>query len=225
MLGIWTNTLAIVAGSFVGLLFRRLITDALGKQIQLAFGFITLVIGLRMAMEFKNILVFLICIALGGILGSLLKLEKRIEDSEKAFQRLVMKGRESSFATGLSIASILFCVGGMAIIGPIESVVAGNNEVLFTKSLLDGVTSAVLASIYGIGVVFSAVPVLLYQGSIALLADRMHSLNDPRILTEVSGVGGVLIAMIGVNLARISRVPVGDFLPALLLVLAWAVLS
>jgi uncharacterized protein len=112
----------------------------------------------------------------------------------------------------------------MAIVGSINSGAMGNHEVLYTKSLLDGVTSAVLASIYGIGVLFSAVPVFLYQGAITLLASKALFLNQPHVLAEVSGVGGLLVMMIGINLAKISKVPVGDFLPAILLVLLWALL-
>ncbi len=222
MLGTVANTAAIVTGTFIGLLFRKLITEEIGKRIQLAFGFLTLIIGIRMAEQYQNVLVFIVCVALGGVIGFLLKLEERIDASARKLQHAVTKGRESAFATGLTVSSILFCVGGMAIVGSIESGAAGNHEVLLTKSLLDGITSAVLASIYGIGVLFSAVPVFLYQGTITLLASKASFLNEPKILAEVSGVGGVLVAMIGVNLARISKVPVGDFLPAILLVLGWA---
>lgn len=222
MFGILVNVVAVIVGSLIGLLFRRLITKPLGARIQVAFGYITLVIGFRMAMQFQNILVFVLCIAVGGVIGWLVKMEKQIEDSEKILQKYVMKGRESTFTTGLSIASILFCVGGMSIIGPIEAAVTGNNDVLFTKSVLDGVTSIVLASLYGIGVIFAAVPVLLYQGAIALIATQIQSLNNPEVLAEVSGVGGVMILMIGINLSKLGKVPVGDFLPSLALVLLWA---
>jgi uncharacterized protein len=225
MLGVLVNTAAILLGTVVGLLFKRLIAEELGKRIQLAFGFVTIVVGLRMALKFENVLVFIVCIALGGAIGWLLKFEHRIESSAKKFQEMVTKGRESSFAAGLTISSILFCVGGMAIVGSIESGAVGNHEVLFTKSLLDGITSIVLASVYGAGVLFSAIPVFLYQGAITLLASKAYFLNNPKILSEVSGVGGVLVMMIGLNLARISKVPVGDFIPAILLVLLWAVVA
>jgi uncharacterized protein len=222
MFGTVVNTVAIVAGTLLGLLFKRFITEDLGKRVQLAFGFITLVIGLRMALKFENVVVLIGTIALGGIAGYLLNLEYQLERSAKAFQKMITRGKESSFATGLTIASILFCVGGMAIVGPINAGVMGNYDILFTKSLLDGITSAVLASIYGFGIMFAAVPVFLYQGGITLLASWAVFLNQPHTLAEISGVGGVLVMMIGVNLAKIQKVPVGDFLPALLLVVAWA---
>ncbi|MFH1263455.1 MAG: DUF554 domain-containing protein [Pseudomonadota bacterium] len=225
VIGVLANTLAIVAGTLVGLLFRRLITDAIAKRIQLAFGFVTIVIGLRMALKFNDPIVFISCLALGGLTGLVFDLEARIERGAKKLQDRITREKESSFATGLTISSILFCAGGMAIVGAINSGVTGDHEVLYAKSLLDGVTATALAGVYGFGVLFSAVPVFLYQGAIALCASKATFLNQPHILAEISGVGGVLVLMIGVNLARISKIPIGDFLPAMLLVLAWALFA
>ena len=224
MLGVTANALAIIFGSLVGLLFRAYMSEKLRLRVEMILGYCTVVIGLKMAMRFENVLIFIGCIGLGGLLGWACNLESNIERGAQWLQKKIMRGRESRFAAGLSFSSILFCVGGMAVVGSIQSGLLNNHDVLFTKALLDGTISAPLAGIYGVGVAFSAIPVFLYQGGIALLAQKASFLGQASVVNEISGVGGALITMIGMNLAKISKVPVGDFLPAMLLVLLSAFL-
>jgi uncharacterized protein len=219
MLGVLVNAVAVVGGATIGLIFKRFISNDLSRFIEATLGYCTIIVGIKMAMQFENVLLWVGCVGLGGILGFSLRLEQNIERAARWVQRLVVGNRESRFALGLTNCSILFCVGGMAVVGSINSGVMGDHEVLFTKSVLDGVISAPMAGVYGVGVAFAAIPVLVYQGGIALLASKAAFLNQPHVIHELSGVGGVLIFMIGLNLSKLSKIPVGDFLPAMALIL------
>jgi len=219
MLGVSVNAAAIIVGTILGLFFKKLFTDQLSERIELALGYCTLIVGIRTALKFENVLVLIGCIAIGGLIGYWAQLETRIETSAKRVQQWLTSGKDQKFAEGLTVSSILFCVGGMAVLGSIQSGVLNQHDVLFTKALLDGIISISFASIYGFGVALSAVPVFLYQGSIALAASYAPVLNETRVINEISGVGGVLLTMVGINLTRLSRVPTGDFLPAIILVI------
>jgi len=130
--------------------------------------------------------------------------------------------KESKFAVGFTTASILYCTGAFAIVGSINAGVMGDFAVLYTKSLLDGIFSITLGAIYGIGVAFSAFSVLLYQGAITLLASQVDVLAKTQVINEISGVGGALLVMMGFNMIGFVKIPVGDYLPALLLVMGVA---
>jgi len=219
VLGVVANVVAIVLGALIGVMFKGILTETLSKRLELALGYCVLIIGLKMAMKFENVLLLILCVALGGIIGVSMHLEENIEKYARKIQCYFSKNEKSQFATGFTMSSVLFCVGGMAIIGSINSGLLGQHEVLYTKALLDGIMNASLASVYGIGVAFSAIPVFLYQGLLTLVASKASVLHESRSISEISGVGGVLVAMIGLNLTRIAKIPVGDFLPAILLVL------
>jgi uncharacterized membrane protein YqgA involved in biofilm formation len=219
MWGVVVNSLAIFAGTLVGLCFKRLISNRIAEVMSQALGMCAFVIGIKMALRFENVLELLLCVVAGGVVGTALSIEQLTERLALRLQRRFSADENSRFAAGLSMSSIMFCTGAMAIVGPINSALLNDHEVIFTKSMLDGIMSASLASIYGIGVGFSAVPILIYQGTIALLAGFVKELSTPEILNDISGVGGVLVMMIGLNQAKLARIPVGDFTPAILLVI------
>ena len=222
MWGVTVNAVAIVVGSLVGLLFKNALSEKVTISIRTALGVVTVVIGVKMALKMENVLLVVGCLVGGGVLGTLWRLEKRIEELGERVRRAVTSRGDSQFAVGFSTGSILFCVGAMAVIGSINSGVSGDHEVLYAKATLDGVFSVTLASIYGPGAAFSAVSVFLYQGAIALLAPHVHGLTQPHVLADISGVGGVLVLMIGLSVAKIKEIPVGDYFPAIFLVMALA---
>ena len=150
-----------------------------------------------------------------------MRIEDRIETLSAYTQKHFSRSAENGFSKGLITASLVFCVGSMAIVGALESGLTGNHETLFAKSLLDGVTSVVFAATFGIGVVFSAAPVLIYQGSITLGASLLKPYLTAGVIAQMSGVGGLLIAAIGINMLRLSHIRIGNMLPAIFLPLLY----
>jgi uncharacterized membrane protein YqgA involved in biofilm formation len=175
-----------------------------------------------MGLEFQHFLWVMGAVLLGGVIGHLCKIEKRIESFGGKLERLTSRSKKdnSNFVYGFTTTSILFCSGAMAIMGSINSGARGDHQLLFTKSILDGITSVPMAAIYGIGVAFSSLAILVYQGGIALLASLFQSQFQAASWGDVSGVGGVLLIMTGCNLAGIAKVAVGDFIPAILLIVS-----
>jgi uncharacterized membrane protein YqgA involved in biofilm formation len=217
--GVLANPIAIILGTFIGLVFKRFISETVISAIEMGLGFCVLVIGLQMALKMESFLLVTICIASGGIVGTLLQLEKKLFEWGKRVQKKLVKSQDNRFANGLVISSILFCTGAMAVVGGIEAGAKGNSDILYAKSLLDGCISVSFAAIYGVGVAGSAAAVLIYQGAIALLASQLSFLQEPVVLANLSGVGGILVVMIGVTLTGIRKVPLGDFLPSILIAL------
>ncbi|MEW6056926.1 MAG: DUF554 domain-containing protein [Bdellovibrionota bacterium] len=223
MSGVLVNAGSIIIGTLLGLFFKKLVSDAISRRLEEALGICTLVLGLKMALQFENVLVVVACVSLGGVIGTLLKLELNVERLALKLQQKFSKARESKFGAGFTTASILYCTGAMAVVGSIQSGIMGNHEILYTKALLDGIISITFASIYGIGVAFSAFPVFFYQGAIAVLSSKLQVLSSPHVLNDISGVGGVLVAMIGLKVAGLKKIPIGDYLPAMVLVMIVAI--
>lgn len=219
------NALAIVAGAVTGIFLRRFISERAAKASEIGLGLCSLAIGFKMAAQSESIVVFLLSISLGGAIGAALEIEKRLEEGAKRLQKRFLDSRSDRFALGLVNASVLYCTGAMAIVGSLQSGASENHEVLFTKSILDGLIGITLAAVYGWGVAVAAIPVLIYEGSLTLLSSHLSFLSEPALLKEVSGVGGVLIAMIGINLSGLKKVAVADFIPALVLAIVFGVLK
>lgn len=224
MLGVTVNLVAIVAGSLLGILFRKRITPRLEDAVQKGLGFCTLIVGIRMALRLEHILLVIGCVVAGGVIGTLLDVDGRMEALGERIRRAFSgdHGSDGKFATGFSLCSILYCTGAMAIVGSIESSLSGNHETLFTKSMMDGIFSAPMAAIYGVGVAFSGASVFVYQGAIALLAKHVVAWTNPAIMADIGGVGGVLVAMIGAKVAKLSDISLGAYFPAVFLILALA---
>jgi hypothetical protein len=177
-------------------------------------GLSVLVIGLQMALKMDRPLVVVFSMVLGGIAGELLGIEEHLESLGERVKGLA-RSRNALFTEGLVSASLIYCVGSMAILGSLDDGLRGDPTILLTKATLDGFASIPLASTYGVGVLFSAVPVLLYQGAITLAAGSVRELATPQLLTQITATGGLLILSIGVNLLGIARIKVGNLLPAL----------
>nr|WP_320025474.1 DUF554 domain-containing protein [uncultured Acetobacterium sp.] len=213
MLGTIINAAAIFVCGFIGLLFKRALPQRLCETITQGLGLGVVVIGITMTIETTSIMLMLLSLLFGGIIGELINIEKqlkRIGDTLEA----KMKNNNNNISQGFVSASLLFCTGSMAIMGALENGLTGTFSILLSKSLLDGIFSLILASTLGIGVVFSAIPVFLYQGSISLLAGSVKTLLSPEMITEMNAVGGVLIMAIGINMLKIKEIKVGNLLPA-----------
>ena len=223
--GTWINVLAIAAGTFLGLVLRGRFLSQVLPILKQAIGLITIFISLNMANsllkvkvgELDGIILSLISLIVGGVLGELGQIEKRLETVGE-WLKAKFKGK-GKFTEGFVAASLLFCIGPMAIIGSLNNGLRGDHNLLSLKSALDGFISIVFASTYGIGVGFSSLPVAIYQGSLSLLAGILaNSLPDPANAPSVlivTGVGGLMLLGLGLNLLELAKVRVASFLPAL----------
>ena len=223
--GTWINVLAIAAGTFLGLVLRGRFLSQVLPILKQAIGLVTIFISLNMANsllkvkvgELDGIILSLISLIVGGVLGELGQIEKRLETVGE-WLKAKFKGK-GKFTEGFVAASLLFCIGPMAIIGSLNNGLRGDHNLLSLKSALDGFISIVFASTYGIGVGFSALPVALYQGTLSLLAGILaNSLPDPANAPSVlivTGVGGLMLLGLGLNLLELAKVRVASFLPAL----------
>jgi uncharacterized membrane protein YqgA involved in biofilm formation len=182
-------------------------------------GLVVLVLGVQQALTTRNIAFPLAAIILGGLIGEGLGIERHLEAMGDRLRRRFERGDnpDSRFVDGFVTATLVFCVGPLTILGSIADGLGQGAQLLFIKSALDGTVSAVLASTLGIGVILSAVSVLLVQGSLTLAAGAVHGVLTPRMVTELTATGGILIVAIGLRLLDLTRLRVGNFLPSLLI--------
>lgn len=223
MLGTLVNTGAIIVGSLVGLTAGARLPAGIKTILMQALGLATMSIGLRMALEAHHSLLAIGCLLLGGVSGELLRIEPRLEGLADRLRR-TLRSDSSRFVEGFVTATLLYLTGAMTIVGSIQDGTVGDPSVLLVKSLLDGVASVALASSLGVGVLYSALPVLLVQGGITLLAAQLSFLSQPAVLDAINATGGLLILGIGINLLEIGRIRVGNLLPALLYAIIGALL-
>jgi uncharacterized protein len=226
MIATIVNTLAVIVGSLIGLALHRGIRDEVREAVYVGIGVVSLIIGISMALSTTRILYLALSLVVGGIIGELLGIEAGIlRLGEFLRQRFTTGKSDSQFAYGFLTASVLFCVGALAIVGSFRAGAEGNYELLLTKSVMDGFMSILLAGAMGIGVAFSAITVLLYQGALTLMAVALRPLVTPLVLSEITGVGGAMVMMIGINLLGIKQIKTGNFFPALLIVVVFVALD
>ena len=223
MLGTLVNTGAVVIGSAVGMTMGAHLPANVKLILMQALGLATLTIGLRMALNAQQTLLAVACLLLGGVSGELLQIEQRLERLAEWLRRR-LRSNSGRFVEGFVTATLLYLTGAMTIVGSIQDGAVGDPSVLLVKSLLDGVASVALASSLGLGVMFSALPVLLVQGGITLLAVQLSFLSQPTVLDAINATGGLLIVGIGINLLELGRIHVGNMLPALVYAIIGAVL-
>ena len=214
MIGTLVNVAAIVLGTVLGVLLKRGISKKAQKVVMQGIGLCVVIIGAMSAIKTEMPLLLVISLTLGGFLGTVIGIERRLDDWGERTQKRFHKEGGVPFAEGLVTATITFCVGALAILGAIESGLNQNHQLLFIKAALDGFFAMLLATTFGFGVALSAVPVLLYQGAIALGAGFLAPLLSDALMVEISAVGGVLILGIGFSLLEVKKIHVGDMLPA-----------
>jgi len=224
LLGTIVNTLAIIAGSLLGIVFRGGIPNKYQVTIMQALSLAIILIGLKMAFKTDAILLVIFSLVIGSILGEFLKIEGRLENLGKRLETKFAKAG-NGIAKGFVVASLVYCVGSMAIVGSMESGLTGNHQTLFAKSALDGLSSIIFASTFGIGVLFSSISVFVYQGILTLTSTLMKPFLITPVIDQMSGVGGLLIMAIGFNLLEIQKIKVGNMLPAIFIPLIYYMLK
>lgn len=214
MLGNLVNTVAIIGGSLVGMLFRGKIPDRFNQSIMKSIALGIILIGILNSLKVENMILVLLSLAIGTLIGEYIHIEKKLENLGNMLQKKSLKS-EGSISKSFVTASLLFCVGSMAIIGSLESGLSGNHQTLFAKSILDGISSIIFTSSIGVGVVFSAIPVFLYQGIIVLTANFLKPFLIESVIANMSSVGGLLIIGLGLNMLDYKKISVGNMLPAI----------
>ena len=219
MLGVIVNVGAVVVGALLGLLFRKGIPERVSEAVMFAMGLCSLFVGITGLSGDANAIVIIVSMVLGTIVGTLLNIDGGVNRMGQFIEKKMKGHGDGNIVEGFMTASLLFCVGAMAIIGSLNSGLLGDHEVLFTKSVMDMISACMLASALGIGVIFSAAAVLVYQGAIVLLAELLQNvLTNELLITNITCVGSLMIIAIGLNLLGVTKIKVADQLPALLFV-------
>ena len=244
MLAVFVNCAAIVAGSVIGLLFAKKIPQKITDAIQLACGLVSFVMGVQMAFKYQNVVYLALALIFGGIVGTALDIDGKILKVGRFLERVFLKKPEAAaptvshaptdssatesaaefsagkpqknFAYAFLNASVLFCVGAMAIVGSFKAGIEGDYSIIFLKSVLDGFIAIGFAAAMGVGTAFSALAILVYQGALTLLAIFIHQYVSDSLLAEITGSGGALIVLIGINLMGLKKIKTANYLPAVL---------
>lgn len=229
MFAVLINALLILVGSALGLLLKGKLPERFLTILVQCLGLCVLSIGISSAIGTQNTLCVVVCLVVGTLLGEGINIEKRLDTCGEWLHTHLIKGEgsASSFTEGFVTASVLFCVGAMAIVGAIEAGVNQDYSILVSKAVIDGVTAISLTTALGIGVAFSALPILLYEGGITLLAVLAAGFLQQALITEMSAVGGCIIIGIGLNMLKLRKEPirVGNMLPAVFLPLLYLPLA
>jgi uncharacterized membrane protein YqgA involved in biofilm formation len=212
------NCLAVIVGSLLGLLLHKKIRDSFKSIVYAGAGFMALVLGIKMALETSRFVYLALALILGGILGEWWRIENGILKLGDSLKHRFTRGESGQdFSRGFLNASVIFCVGAMTLVGAFKAGTEGDYTLILTKSVMDGFMAIMLTAAMGIGVAFSALPILVYQGGLTLLAGVVRPLVNDLLLSELTGAGGVLVIMIGLNLIGVTRVKTANYLPALLI--------
>ena len=218
MLGTIVNTAAILLGTLLGLLLKKGLPERFQDVIMKGLALCVLLIGISGALKGETTLIAILSIAIGAIIGEIIDLDRRLNNLGQLLEARFSKGDgEQTVARAFVMSSLLFCVGAMAIVGSLQSGLTGDHEMIYTKSMLDGISSIIFASSLGYGVVFSAVAVFVYQGAIVLLAQWIAPFLSDAVIVEMTCTGSLLIIALGLNMLGLTRIKVANYLPALLL--------
>ena len=220
MLGVIVNTLTVILGTVIGILFRKFLPQRLGDAVMKGVALCVLYIGISGMLEGTNAIIAILSMACGAIVGTLIDIDKWFNRFADFLQtKLVRKkkeGESSTLAEAFVSSSLLFCVGAMTIVGSLDAGLRGDNSTLYAKAVLDGISSVFFASSLGFGVLLSAVTVFVYQGALVLLAGVLQSvLTNEFIIAEMTCVGSLLIIALGLNMLGITKIKVMNYLPAI----------
>lgn len=221
LLGTIVNGLCIIFGSILGKLLHK-IPEKMKGTVMYAIGLAVIVLGLQMGLKSGNFLIVILSLVFGAIIGELLALEDKLNQLGNWLEKKFDSNEQNNISEGFVTATLIFVIGAMAIIGALDSGIRGDHNVLFTKAIIDGFTALILTSTLGIGVIFSAVPVFLYQGIIAVFATQIDRLVPAALMDsfiiEMTSTGGIMIMAIGLNIAGITKIRVANLLPGILVV-------
>ena len=211
------NCIAVILGSSIGLLAGKFIPEKTNDTIFSCLGLFTIYVGINMTLKMEHSIAVLLSLVIGAVTGELLGIEEKL-NSLGDFLKARMKTSNAKFTEGFVSATLLFCVGSMAILGAIEDGLRHNPEILMTKGIMDCIAGSMFAGAYGVGVMFSVVPMFVYQGAITLGASWAESVITESMYANISGIGGLMIMGIGLNMLKITRLKLGDMLPGLVYV-------
>lgn len=224
ILGTIVNSLAILAGSLIGLVFAKHIKQNYSEIMLKAVSLTIVLIGISNALKTKNLMVVIFSMVIGSIIGEFLNIEGRLDKLGETIEGK-FKGGNNNISKGFVTSSLVYCIGSMAIIGALESGLTGNHQTLFAKSTLDGISAIVFSSSLGVGVALSSISVFLYQGSITILSSMLSNVLVPSVIAEMSATGGLLILGLGFNMLEFNRIKVGNMLPAIFMPLLFYILQ
>lgn len=219
LLGTIVNGLLIVIGTLLGKLLHR-IPEGIKTTVMYGISLSVMVLGLQMGLKSENFLIVIISLVAGAVIGELSDLDGKLNSVGYWLENKIGSSGQGSISQGFVTATLIFVIGAMAIIGALDSGIRGDHDVLYTKAIIDGFTALILTTTLGIGVIFSAVPVVLYQGLIAAFATQIDRIIPAELMDsliiELTGSGGVMIFAIGLNLAGITKIKVANLLPGIL---------
>ena len=224
MIGTLINAGSVLVGGAIGMLLKKNMPERITTIYFQAIGLFTIAIGISMVYKMQHILIVVSSLAIGSLLGEWLNLENGAERLSNYFKRRLRIGSDK-FSEGLTTSFLLFCIGSMTILGAIQEGTGGSPDLLMTKSLMDGFSSILLASAFGVGVMVSAIPLLIFQGGITLLAMYASSFFSADIIQGLTSVGGILLIGLGINILEIKKLRILNMLPALIIValLLWII--
>ncbi len=235
-LGTIVNVITIVVGGLLGLLFKGGLKERFREVLTQGCGLAVIFIGAAGAFEMifsvkdgslssGYTMLIVLSLVLGGLVGELINIEKRLDTVGEKLKKLVRAGSDNKFVDGFVTASLVFCIGAMAICGPIDEALTGDHSTLFVKAILDMIMVMVLTSVYGVGAIFSAIAVGVYQGFFTLFGALIGNFMSDSLVLTLSGIGSILIFAVGVNLLFPKKIRVGNLLPALLIPVVWELIQ
>lgn len=222
MLGVIVNCLAVIAGGVIGATVRRGLPERIGSTVMSGLALCVIFIGISGALKGENILLTIISISIGAVIGEAVDLDCRLNRLGLAIERRFARdGQTISLAQGFVAASLLFCVGAMAVVGSLQSGLSGNHETLFAKSVIDGISALIMASTLGYGVALSSVMLLVYEGGITLSANLLEPFLTESVVAAMTGIGSLMIIAIGLNMLRVTKIKVINLVPGIFIPLAY----
>ncbi len=216
MIGTLTNVAAIVAGSTIGLLLKKRLPEKIKTIVFQSIGLVTVFFGIAMAFRSQNWVVLILSMVSGSVIGQLINLHEILNRGGEKL-KIFLNISHSRFTEGLVTAFLLFCMGSLTVLGALEEGMNENPDLIMAKSVMDGFSSIALTAAMGIGVMFSAIPLLIYQGSITLFAASLQEILSESLIQEVTAAGGIILIGMGLNILEIKKIQVLNLLPALIM--------
>ena len=209
------NVATVVLGSIIGLLFKKMINPRLNKKVFFVMGLFTLVLGFSMSIKSTDFILMFLSLVFGTMYGEYCDLDKSITNFTDKLKKKI-KVKDDKFTDGIVTAFLLFCIGSMTIVGAIDEGLGKTPDILYTKAVMDGISSIILASAFGVGVLFSIFPMLIFQGGLTVIVFYYKDFFPPELIEHISAVGGVLIIAIGFKILGYKKINPTNMLPALL---------
>ena len=225
MNAILLNGFSICLGGVVGYFFKNHNSPKTSKAVITIMGLQIIVMGMKDALQYENGMLNIIYLVIGTVIGEFIDIDKRLRSIGFLLQNRLSKNN-LNFVKGFITATLIFCIGSMAIIGSLKIALEGDSNIIYVKTILDGVMAMLLASTYGLGVLFSALIVIIYQGGIFFLAGLLKTVSNPYVLNQLSSIGGVLLLGLGVTLVfERDDIKISNMLPAMFLPVITAVIK